>query len=125
MRLITNHMSSEMTAGHAGEEGDEGVDVEAQRLRERLGNVVEAVGAVEQRHVVVAEVVEHERQRDQDDREVVRPEPPERDERDDQREAHRREPAEQQVERERQAEPEDVVLPAVPRRCGRLKTPVK
>ena len=77
-------------AGQAGEERDERVDVESQRLRERLRDVVETVGAVEQPHVVVAEVVEHERQRDQDDREVVGPQPPERDERDDEREAHRR-----------------------------------
>ena len=115
MRLITNHMSSDTTAGHACEERDERVDVETERLRERLRDVVEPVRPVEQPDVVVAEVVEDERQRDQDDREVIGSQPPERDQRDDEREAHRRDPAEQQVDRERKAEPEDVELPAAVR----------
>ncbi len=89
---------------------------------ERFRDVVEAVSAVEQWHVVVTDVVEHQRERDENHGEVVGTQSAQHDQGDEHREGRSGEPPEDQVHRERQAEPENVVL-ARPGRVGQAERP--
>ena len=81
----------------------------------RLRDVVQAVGAVEERNVVVAHVVEDERERDQDHRQVVGLQPAQGEQGDQGSQGRRGEAAQEEVDGEGQPEAEDVVLAAIGR----------